>query len=44
MAKTYRVNAFVRISNYFDVTPDSPLADFEREAPRHRVFRLNTLS
>ncbi len=32
------------VSNYFDVTPDSPLADFEREAPRHPVFRLNTLS
>ena len=36
MAKTYRVNAFVRISN--------ALADFEREALRHPVFRLNTLS
>jgi deazaflavin-dependent oxidoreductase (nitroreductase family) len=32
------------VTNYFDVTPDSPLADFEREAPRHPVFRLNTLS
>jgi len=32
------------ITHYFDVTPDSPLADFEREAPRHPVFRLNTLS
>ncbi len=32
------------VANYFDVTPDSPLADFEREAPRHPVFRLNTLS
>ena len=31
MAKTYRVNAFVR-------------TDFEREALRHPVFRLNTLS
>jgi deazaflavin-dependent oxidoreductase (nitroreductase family) len=31
------------VTNYFDVTPDSPLADFEREAPRHPVFRLNTL-
>jgi deazaflavin-dependent oxidoreductase (nitroreductase family) len=37
-----RVPSFV--TNYFDVTPDSPLADFEREAPRHPVFRLNTLS
>ena len=25
---------------FFDVTPDSPLADFVREAPRHPVFRL----
>ena len=32
------------VTNYFDVTPDSPLADFEREAPRHPVFRLNALS
>ena len=32
------------VTNYFDVTPDSPLTDFEREAPRHPVFRLNTLS
>ena len=32
------------VTSYFDVTQDSPLADFEREAPRHPVFRLNTLS
>lgn len=32
------------VASYFDVKPDSPLADFEREAPRHPVFRLNTLS
>jgi deazaflavin-dependent oxidoreductase (nitroreductase family) len=25
---------------FFDVTPDSPLADFVAEAPRHPVFRL----
>jgi deazaflavin-dependent oxidoreductase (nitroreductase family) len=25
---------------YFDVTKDSPLADFEAEAPRHPVFLL----
>ena len=25
---------------FFDVTPDAPLADFAREAPRHPVFRL----
>ena len=28
------------IPPYFDVTPRSPLADFEREARRHPVFRL----
>ena len=32
------------VTNYFDVTLDSPLSDFEREAPRHPVFRLSTLS
>lgn len=25
---------------HFDVAPDSPLAEFEAEAPRHPVFRL----
>lgn len=25
---------------FFDVTPDSPLEEFEAEAPRHPVFRL----
>ncbi|HEV8641934.1 MAG TPA: nitroreductase family deazaflavin-dependent oxidoreductase [Methylomirabilota bacterium] len=25
---------------FFDVTPEAPLADFAREAPRHPVFRL----
>jgi deazaflavin-dependent oxidoreductase (nitroreductase family) len=28
------------VRSYFDVTADSPLADIEREAPRHPVFRL----
>src|SRR5947209_2838401 len=28
---------------YFDVTKDSPLEDFEREAPRHPVFQITTL-
>ena len=32
------VPAFIRA--YFDVTPASPLADFEREAPRHPMFRI----
>jgi hypothetical protein len=26
---------------YFDVTPDSPLEEFEAEAPRDPVFRLS---
>ena len=25
---------------FFDVTPDSPMEDFVREAPRHTVFRI----
>jgi deazaflavin-dependent oxidoreductase (nitroreductase family) len=28
------------IKSYFDLTPHSPLADFEREAPRHPMFRV----
>ncbi len=30
------------IQAYFNVKPDAPLADFEREAPHHPVFRLTT--
>ena len=28
---------------FFGVTPDSPMEDFVREAPRHTVFRLATM-
>jgi deazaflavin-dependent oxidoreductase (nitroreductase family) len=28
------------IKGYFDVTPESPLKDFEREAARHPMFRV----
>jgi deazaflavin-dependent oxidoreductase (nitroreductase family) len=28
---------------YFDVTKDSPLEAFEREAPRHPVFKITTV-
>lgn len=28
------------VKGYFDVTPDSPLEAFEREAPRHPMFRV----
>lgn len=28
---------------YFDTTPDSPLEAFEREAPSHPVFQINSL-
>ena len=28
------------VRGYFDVTPDSPLEAFEREAPRHPMFRV----
>lgn len=33
-----RVPSFLR--SYFDVTPSSPLEDYEREAPRHPVFQV----
>jgi deazaflavin-dependent oxidoreductase (nitroreductase family) len=29
---------------YFDATQNSPLEDFEREAPRHPVFQITTVS
>jgi deazaflavin-dependent oxidoreductase (nitroreductase family) len=35
------VSAGVR--SYFDVTKDSPLEAFEREAPRHPVFQITTV-
>ena len=28
------------VRQFFDVTPESSLTDFEREAPRHPVFRI----
>lgn len=28
------------IKSYFDVTPDAPLEDFLREAPRHPIFQV----
>jgi hypothetical protein len=31
------------LHGYFDVTPDSPLEDFEREVPRHPVFLLKPI-
>src|SRR5690349_15574988 len=30
------------LRGYFDVTPDAPLEDFEREVPRHPVFLLES--
>ena len=30
------------LRGYFDVTPDSPIEDFEREIPRHPVFLLKS--
>jgi len=35
------VSAGVR--SYFDVTKDAPLEAFEREAPRHPVFKITTV-
>ena len=34
------VRAVAVVRPFFDVHPDAPLEDFEREAPRHPVFRL----
>ena len=31
------------IQKYFDVTKDSPVEDFEREAARHPVFKITTV-
>lgn len=32
------------LRSYFDVSPDSPLEDFIREAPRHPVFLVKSLA
>lgn len=32
------------VGKYFDVTPTSPLQDFEREAPRHPVFLVQHIT
>ena len=37
--KTYIKDVMV-VRPFFDVTPKSSLTDFEREAPRHPVFRI----
>src|SRR5262245_53367258 len=37
--KTYITQARI-VRPYFDVTPASSMAEFEREAPRHPVFRI----
>src|SRR5262245_12473620 len=37
--KTYLRRVSI-VRPFFDVTPESSLADFEREAPRHPVFRV----
>jgi hypothetical protein len=31
------------VQPYFDVTRDAPLEAFEREAPRHPVFRITPM-
>jgi len=36
--KTFRIVPFMR--PYFEVTPDAPLADYQREALNHPVFRI----
>ena len=42
MLKQYLLQVRV-VRPYFDVTKDSPLAAFEREAPRHPVFQITTV-
>jgi deazaflavin-dependent oxidoreductase (nitroreductase family) len=40
--KQYLLHVAV-VRPYFDVTKDSPLEAFEREAPRHPVFKVTTV-
>ena len=40
--KQYLINV-AAVRPYFDVTRDSPLEAFEREAPRHPVFQIATM-
>jgi deazaflavin-dependent oxidoreductase (nitroreductase family) len=40
--KQYLINV-AQVRPYFDVTIDSPLEAFEREAPRHPVFRITPM-
>ena len=42
MLKQSLASAPSMVRGYFDVTPDSPLEDFEREVPRHPVFLLKS--
>lgn len=41
--KQYLVHVSAGVRSYFDVTKDSPLEAFEREAPRHPVFKITTV-
>ncbi len=38
--KRYLLHVSGGVRSYFDATKDSPLEDFEREAPRHSVFQI----
>ena len=40
--KQYLLNG-AQVGPYFDATKNSPLEAFEREAPRHPVFRITTM-
>jgi deazaflavin-dependent oxidoreductase (nitroreductase family) len=40
--KQYLIHV-AQVRPYFDVTRDSPLEAFEREAPRHPVFRITLM-
>lgn len=42
MLKQSLASAPSMVRGYFNVTPDSPIADFEREVPQHPVFLLKS--
>jgi deazaflavin-dependent oxidoreductase (nitroreductase family) len=41
--KQYLLQVSAGVRSYFVATKDSPLEDFEREAPRHPVFQITTI-
>ena len=41
--KQYLLQVSAGVRSYIDATKDSPLEDFEREAPLHPVFQITTI-